>query len=78
MWVLRWAAAAGAGAIGVLLYPDPQDTARPGEGPGLGRDTAVTVHVSGGAGRGWGGFRGLGVSCGGVSVGLEGWGEDWG
>ncbi|XP_014117737.1 PREDICTED: transferrin receptor protein 2 [Pseudopodoces humilis] len=44
------AAAAGAGAVGVLLYPDPQDTAGPGGGPGLGGDTAVTVHVQEGAG----------------------------
>ncbi|KAM9259557.1 transferrin receptor protein 2-like [Morus bassanus] len=44
------AAAAGAGAIGVLLYPDPQDTAGPGGGPGLGGDTAVTVHVQEGSG----------------------------
>ncbi|NXQ60473.1 TFR2 protein, partial [Anthoscopus minutus] len=42
------AAAAAAGAVGVLLYPDPQDTAGPGGDPGLGGDTAVTVHVSGG------------------------------
>ncbi|XP_068034178.1 transferrin receptor protein 2 [Anomalospiza imberbis] len=44
------AAAAGAGAVGVLLYPDPQDTAGPGGSPGLGGDTAVTVHVQEGAG----------------------------
>ncbi|XP_068855051.1 transferrin receptor protein 2 [Aphelocoma coerulescens] len=44
------AAAAGAGAVGVLLYPDPQDTAGPGGGPGLGGDTAVTVHVQEGPG----------------------------
>ncbi|NXY66663.1 TFR2 protein, partial [Callaeas wilsoni] len=41
------AAAAEAGAVGVLLYPDPQDTAGPGGGLGLGGETAVTVHVSG-------------------------------
>ncbi|XP_033929386.1 transferrin receptor protein 2-like [Melopsittacus undulatus] len=39
------AAAAGAGALGVLLYPDPQDTVGPGGDPGLGGDTAVTMHV---------------------------------
>ncbi|NWY69999.1 TFR2 protein, partial [Erithacus rubecula] len=38
-------AAAGAGAVGVLLYPDPRDTAGPGGDPALGEDTAVTVHV---------------------------------
>ncbi|XP_057254704.1 transferrin receptor protein 2-like, partial [Pezoporus wallicus] len=44
------AAAAGAGALGVLLYPDPQDTAGPGGDPGLGGDTAVTVHLQEGSG----------------------------
>ncbi|NWV34970.1 TFR2 protein, partial [Grantiella picta] len=34
------AAAAGEGAVGVLLYPDPLDMAGPGGGPGLGGDTA--------------------------------------
>lgn len=44
------AAAEAVGAVGVLLYPDPQDTAGPGGAPGLGGDTAVTVHVQDGAG----------------------------
>ncbi|XP_030330404.1 transferrin receptor protein 2 isoform X2 [Strigops habroptila] len=44
------AAAAGVGAVGVLLYPDPQDTAGPGGDPGLGGDTAVTVHLQEGSG----------------------------
>uniref|UniRef100_A0A8V5GQC3 Uncharacterized protein n=1 Tax=Melopsittacus undulatus TaxID=13146 RepID=A0A8V5GQC3_MELUD len=44
------AAAAGAGALGVLLYPDPQDTVGPGGDPGLGGDTAVTMHLQEGSG----------------------------
>lgn len=53
------AAAEAVGAVGVLLYPDPQDTAGPGGAPGLGGDTAVTVHVSeGGVIRGQGGVNG--------------------
>ncbi|XP_072776621.1 transferrin receptor protein 2 [Taeniopygia guttata] len=41
------AAAAAAGAVGVLLFPDPRDSAGPGGGPGLGGNTAVTLSVSG-------------------------------
>nr|XP_041568097.1 transferrin receptor protein 2-like [Taeniopygia guttata] len=44
------AAAAAAGAVGVLLFPDPRDSAGPGGGPGLGGNTAVTLSVQDGPG----------------------------
>ncbi|XP_032297557.1 transferrin receptor protein 2 [Coturnix japonica] len=44
------AAAEAVGAVGVLLYHDPQDVAGPGGTPGLGGDTAASVHVQDGAG----------------------------
>ncbi|XP_071656218.1 transferrin receptor protein 2, partial [Patagioenas fasciata] len=47
------ALAAGEGALGVLFYPHPQDTAGPGGHPGLGGDTAVTMNLQEGSGDPW-------------------------
>lgn len=70
------AAAEAVGAVGVLLYPDPQDTAGPGGAPGLGGDTAVTVHVSeGGVIRGQGGVNGGDI--GGYWGDIGGYGGHW-
>ncbi|KAM3656028.1 transferrin receptor protein 2 [Ammospiza maritima maritima] len=39
-----------AGALGVLFYRDPRDTAGPGAGPALGGGATPTLHVQDGAG----------------------------